>query len=573
VLVFNGEIYNHVEIRQDMEKDGVTFRGSSDTEVLLALIESHGVHAALKRSTGMFAIAVWDTRERMLYLARDRFGEKPLYYGWHAGRFLFGSELKALITHPCFSKEVDRDSLGSFCHFAYIGAPYSIFRDTYKIPPGHVLSLSVPDGRNSIDAESGALTISAYWSPDSTVRNGRLNPFKGSFADAVTELDGLLSNAVGQEMQADVPLGAFLSGGVDSSTVVAMMQARSARPVRTYSIGFHFQELNEAYHAAAVARHLGTKHTELYVSSADALAVVSSLPEIYDEPFGDSSQIPTLMVAKLARKDVTVSLSGDGGDEIFGGYGKYQLGSLFARLPFRGALCKAVALLPWAGIERVTKSFPGGLGSKVTASRIETLHALLLARDPRCLAETMSSVCRDWDKLAPEARTRATVFDQTIDYSGAGGYESMAMLMDIKSYLPDDILVKVDRATMAVGLESRSPFLDHRILEFVATLPIGFLRSRGASKRILREVLYRYVPRKLVDRPKTGFNVPLAHWLRGDMREWMLDMLAEDRLRRQGYLDAGVCASLIRDHMDGRHNNGPILWALLMFQLWVDRWL
>jgi asparagine synthase (glutamine-hydrolysing) len=573
VLVLNGEIYNHKDLRAELVRGGARFRGHSDTEVLLSLIEHRGFDRALECSIGMYAMALWDTHARALHLARDRFGEKPLFYGCHRGRFIFGSELKALVAHPAFARNVDHDSVSSLCRFGYIPAPHTIYRLTSKLPPAHILTLTLdPNGRGG-SVERPQQNVRQYWSVETVAIRGLQNPFKGTYEDAVEELESRLADSVKQQMEADVPLGAFLSGGIDSSTVVALMQQQSTQPVKTFSIGFDIAEFNEAKHAEEVSRHLGTDHTEHYLGSKDALAVIPLLPTIYDEPFADPSQIPTYLIARLARQAVTVSLSGDGGDEIFCGYQKYHFARKLSRIPLRGLLGKAVTLLPHRFIDRATKNWSLLGRRRPTASRLATLALLLAARDARYLMELTSTIYRDAQALVPSSTRRPTAFDIVRDPGIMSPCELLAMILDRESFLPDDILHKVDRATMAVSLESRAPFLDHRVVELVSRLPLEYLVNRGQTKRILRAVLYRHVPPHLVDRKKAGFSVPLAAWLRGELRTWAQDLLSSEQLRKDNYFDPNLCQRILKTHLDGLADYSRVLWAILMFQSWRQRWL
>jgi asparagine synthase (glutamine-hydrolysing) len=572
VLLLNGEIYNHQRLRAELIKTGVTFLGRSDTEVLLALIEQVGLEQAITASIGMFAIALWDQRDQCLYLARDRFGEKPIYYSFYSDRFAFGSELKALLADPDFPRTVDRDALRLLLQFGYIPSPYTIFKGTHKLSPGHILSLPAAGPRNKA-ASAGDARLRRYWSASDVVQRGLVSPFKGTYGEALDHLQFLLADAVSLQMQADVPLGAFLSGGIDSSTVVALMQRQAAHPVRTYSIGFEIDRLDEAKHARAVAQELGTHHTEQYISGIDAIKVVPELPNIYDEPFADPSQIPTVLVARLARKDVTVSLSGDGGDEMFCGYDKYRLGTTLASIPLRRLIGKVLNSLPRRAIELIGRGLPTIGNRPITASRVATLAELLGTSGNRELALATSTIYRCGGNLVPNSAALPTAFSDERRASFDDSYPLLAMTLDTETYLPDDILHKVDRATMAVGLESRAPYLDHRILEFISTLPLEFLLHADASKRVLRDVLYRLVPRKVVDRKKGGFSPPIASWLRNELSGWAKDLLNTDNLRRDGYLDPGACNQLLDAHIATRSNHSKILWALIMFQAWRQHWL
>ena len=553
IVVFNGEVYNFGELRTDLEHQGVRFRGRSDTEVMLAAIERWGVPDAVRRFAGMFAFALWDVADRTLHLVRDRLGEKPLYYGWMGRTFLFGSELKALRAHPAWHGDVDRGALVSYLRHSYVPSPHSIYQGVRKVSPGTIVTVS--HGRPNSVCEH------RYWSARQVVESALADPLDGSEGEIIDACDALLRRVVRREMVADVPLGAFLSGGTDSSTVVAIMQAQSARPVRTFTIGFPEGEYNEADQAKAVAAHLGTDHTELYVTPREMLGVIPRLPLLYDEPFADSSQIPTFLVAQMTRNHVTVSLSGDGGDEMFGGYTRYSRAERVWRavrrlpVPFRGTVGAALATLPrdpdWGDrmrkIGRVVRERTVPAMYREVVSQCGTPEALV------CGGAELPSVFADEGEMA---RTRHCV-------------ESM-MYLDLVSYLPDDILVKVDRATMGVSLESRAPFLDHEVMALAWRVPLRLKRRSGQGKWLLREVLYRYVPRDLVERPKKGFGVPLHSWLSGPLREWSENLLHPVRLGREGFFSPAAIAELWARHRSGAQRVQEVLWTVLMFQAWLE---
>jgi asparagine synthase (glutamine-hydrolysing) len=578
VTIYNGEIYNHLDLRRQLGEEGHAFewRGHSDTETLLAAIEAWGVRGALERSIGMFALALWDKRDRALILARDRLGEKPLYYGWQgqgqAAAFLFGSELKALRAHPAFEGEIDRDSLTLMMRHGYIPAPYSIYRGIAKLMPGSFATLR--SGRREPEIET-------YWSAAEVAERGRREPLTASPAEAVESLERLLMDAVGQQMIADVPLGAFLSGGVDSSTIVALMQAQSSRPVRTFSIGFHEEDYNEAGHAKAVAEHLGTDHTELYVTSEETMRVVPQLPEMYDEPFADSSQIPTYLVSQLARRSVTVSLSGDAGDELFGGYNRYKMTSDFwQRLsmiprPLRGTLAGALTSVSprtWNRIAgAVEPILPSSLRMRVPGDKIHKGASVLKSADVAELYRGLISAWRDPEALVIGGREPPTLLTgRAPQLTGLSQIERM-MALDMMTYLPDDILAKVDRAAMSVSLETRVPLLDHRVVEHAWRLPIDYKIRGGQTKWALREVLYRHVPRSLIERPKMGFGVPVGEWLRGPMRGWAEALLDRRRLEQEGYFHPEPIRRMWQAHLEGNVNEHARLWVVLMFQAWLER--
>lgn len=577
VTVYNGEIYNHLDLRRQLEEAGRSFewRGHSDTETLLAAIETWGVRGALERSIGMFALALWDRRERALILARDRLGEKPLYYGWRGegqdAAFLFGSELKALRHHPAFDGAIDRDAVTLLMRYAYVPAPYSIYRGIRKLMPGCFATL-----------RSGAREpeIEAYWSAAEVAERGRRDPLTASPAEAVESLEQLLTDAIGQQMIADVPLGAFLSGGVDSSTIVALMQVQSARPVKTFSIGFDVEAYNEAVHAKAVAEHLGTDHTELYVTPEEAMRVVPRLPEMYDEPFADSSQIPTFLVAQLARRSVTVSLSGDAGDELFGGYNRYMMTAAYwQRLsmvprPLRGALAAGLTSVSPRSWDRIASAvepvLPGSLRMRSPGDKIHKGAGVLKSGSAAELYRGLVSSWRDPEALVVGGREPSTLLTGAPpNLSGLSEIERM-MALDMITYLPDDILAKVDRAAMSVSLETRVPLLDHRVVEYAWRLPIDYKIRDGQTKWALREVLYRHVPRSLIERPKMGFGIPVGDWLRGPMRDWAEALLDRGRLEQEGYFRPEPIRRMWRAHLEGTVNAEHKLWIVLMFQAWLE---
>jgi asparagine synthase (glutamine-hydrolysing) len=570
VIAFNGEVYNHPRLRMMLEAEGrlgAAWRGHSDTETLLAGFDAWGIEDTLQRATGMFAIALWDRQSRVLTLARDRLGEKPLYYGWQgqgrASTFVFGSELPALRRHPAFSADINRDALALYMRHNCIGSAHSIYNGIHKLLPGHLLTVS---------ADAPEPVLRQWWSGAAVAEKGVAHPYSGTPDQAVDTLEALLRDAVAQQMVADVPLGVFLSGGIDSSTVVALMQAQSSTPVRTFSIGFHEYGYNEAEHAKAVAKHLGTDHTEMYVTPEQALAVIPKLPTLYSEPFADSSQIPTYLVSQLARQHVTVSLSGDAGDELFCGYTRYQMMAgpwrkvLRLPRPLRQLAAKAITALPPAAWDK--------LGALLPLSRVgDKLHkgaALLGSRSVADLYLGMVSHWSDPTSVVLGATEPTTLLScAATALPGLGDVERM-MALDMLSYLPDDILAKVDRAAMGVSLETRVPFLDHRVVEFAWSLPLAYKLRDGLTKWPLRQVLYRHVPRVLIERPKMGFGVPIDHWLRGPLREWAESLLAEPRLRSEGFFDPAPIRQKWVEHLSGKRNWHHHLWAVLMFQAWLD---
>ncbi len=560
VIAFNGEIYNSEEVRAQLlsEVGPIQFRGHSDTEVLLAGIDHWGLAATIQKCVGMFAIALWDRHEQKLSLCRDRFGEKPLYYGFGRGTFLFGSELKGLRQHPNFDDQIDRQSLALYLRHSYMPAPYSIFQQMQKLTPGTILTVSLAQLK-----QKQLPTPQPYWSFMETLQSSQANPFTGSMDEAVNQLEAIMQRTIEEQMISDVPLGAFLSGGLDSSLVVALMQSRKTQRVRSFSVGFHEKEFDEAPHAKAVAQHLGTEHTELYVTPQDALNVVPLLPSMFDEPFADSSQIPTYLVAKMARQHVTVSLSGDAGDEVFGGYSRYVRGlqvSQLERVPgfIRQGASWALNQVPgvqsassrslmrrvyWAAELLGTKSFEAAYQLMVSAWK-----------DPRLAVDT--------DSISPSA------FEELPRQMAGLGPLRRMMALDTLTYLPDDILVKVDRATMAVSLEARAPFLDHRISEFACRLPDSLLMQSGQGKLILRKLLAKYVPTSLTDRPKQGFGIPVDRWVRGPLRDWAESLLEPRLLAEQGFFRANHVRQVWEEHASGRANRITQLWPILMFQAW-----
>lgn len=571
VIVFNGEIYNHLDLRLLLK--GVAWRGHSDTETLLAAIEAWGIEATLKKLTGMFAFALWDRLEKSLTLARDRVGEKPLYYGWVGETFLFGSELKALAAHSAWRGEVDRDALALFTRYGYVPLPHSIWRGVSKLLPGSYLTLSVDTPKAILPAPT------SYWRACDVA----VSSMRSDLDDqaAANELDAQLRRSIAGQMVADVPLGAFLSGGVDSSVIVALMQAQSTRPVRTFSIGFAESDYDEAVHAKAVAAHLGTEHTEFYLSPSDALAVIPSLPDMFDEPFGDSSQIPTHLVAKIARQHVSVSLSGDGGDELFGGYNRYFWGrAIWNRVGWlprtmRHGLGRLMTAIEPASWDRIGRMLPQGLRQPTLGDRLHKLAGIIDVSDTDELYRRLVSQHREKGSIVIGGDDEAAIWaDEEATalaaHARGGDFTERMMFHDLVGYMTDDILTKVDRSAMACSLETRVPLLDHRLIEFAWSLPLHMKIRHGQGKWLLRQVLYRYVPRQLIERPKQGFGIPLDSWLRGPLRDWAEALIDESRLRDEGYLDAQQVRSRWMEHLSRRRNWQHWMWNVLMFQAWLE---
>jgi asparagine synthase (glutamine-hydrolysing) len=561
VIAFNGEVYNFESIRQDLVDidNAPTFRGHSDTEVMLAAIEAWGVESAVRRFIGMFAIALWDREERTLFLIRDRIGVKPMYYGSTNGAFFFASELKALHAHPEFEPEIDRDALALYFRYTNVPAPFTIYRGIRKVMPGTILAVNARGETREI----------TYWSASAVAERGATHRFTGTEDEAADQLDALLRDAVGLRMIADVPLGVFLSGGIDSTIVTAMMQAQSSAPVKTFSIGFREDDFNEAVYAGRVAGHLGTQHTEMYVSASEALAVIPKLPSMYDEPFADSSQIPTHLVSVLARRHVTVSLSGDGGDELFGGYHRYFLGQkAFRKIsivprPLRRVAGRAITSIP-------KKAWDRALWNQNRAGdRIYKLARIMETTDEDAMYFELVS---HWRDVVAGAREHDLPLTDRTRWPRVSDPIERMMYFDLISYLPDDILTKVDRASMSVSLEAREPLLDHRLIEFAWSLPLRMKVRDGKGKWLLRKVLYRYVPEELIERPKMGFGVPVGKWTRGPLREWAESLLDARRLREDGFLDVERIREMWRAHVNGEGDWQYHLWTVLMFQAWHEEW-
>jgi asparagine synthase (glutamine-hydrolysing) len=577
VIVFNGEVYNFLRIRTDLGRLGHTFRGHSDTEVMLAAFEEWGVGPSLRRFVGMFAFALWDSVRGELTLARDRLGKKPLYYSVTNGTLVFGSEMKALRAFPGFNAPIDRQALTLFLRYSYIPAPHTINEGVRKLEPAHFIRFAAR-GHSVVELERHC-----FWNAAEIQAEASANPVAATAEEATSQLDELLRDAVQLRMIADVPLGAFLSGGIDSSLVVALMQALSSRPVRTFTIGFREDAYNEAHHAKLVARHLGTDHTEVYLTPVETLAVIPKLPQMYDEPFADSSQIPTALVCAMARQHVTVALSGDGGDEAFGGYTRYvQARGISARnslLPswLLHAASRSIPHVPmnfWEGLARVSQPITSGkLRVDGFGYRMLRMADRLGCATPQQLYRHLMSHWLAPMKVVVGGHEPSTLLGDAPATRNLDQFTEQMMLLDILTYLPDDILVKVDRASMAVALEVRAPLLDHRVLEFAWRLPLALKLRDGRGKLVLRRLLSRYVPEKLFERPKSGFGVPIYHWLRGPLRDWAESLLDEQRLEREGYLNPMPVRSVWQSLLTGRTEweyGGELIWSVLMFQAWLE---
>ena len=564
VIVFNGMIYNHREIRDALNSEGWDggWRGHSDTETLLAALQIWGVSKTLSRITGMFAFALWDRERQVLSIARDRMGEKPLYYGTSGHRFLFGSELKALRAAPGWTGEIDEGVVASYFRHNYVPDPHCIYHGIHKLAPAHWVEV--------IDGVAGE--PKCYWDFSKVVCAERRT---GSPKVLINQFEQRLERVIARQMDVDVPLGAFLSGGIDSSLIVALMQKQSSVPIRTFTIGFDVGGFNEAEHAKAVAEHLGTDHTELYLSPQDALNVVPELPRIWDEPFADSSQIPTFLLSRMTREHVTVSLSGDGGDEVFCGYNRYGRGydlhQKATRLPapVRGLLSKTLACAPGKAIDALMQLVPKRYQLPAVTDRLQKLSRVLSDTELSAFYKTLISQFQTPGLIVQGAEEAKTILARPEDWPALEDFREVMMFLDSQTYLPGDILTKVDRATMANSLEARVPFLDHGLIEFAWTLPLDMKARSGAMKFILRELLDRHVPRNLFDRPKMGFGIPIEHWLSGPLKEWAGDLLSSESLRSSGLLNESAIRALWDEHVSGRVRHHHQIWTILMFQSWL----
>jgi asparagine synthase (glutamine-hydrolysing) len=574
VVAYNGEVYNHVEIRHRLECSGTRFRGGSDTEVLVAAVERWGVDKALDACEGMFAAALWDRRDRHLHLVRDRFGEKPLYYGWVGTLFTFASELKAMCTLPGFAPELDRRAVAGYLRHNCIPAPDTIYRGVRKLLPGHLVTLTGASTPGRLPEQR------CYWSAAEAVERARQRPLSGTDAELTDRLESTLADSVASRMVADVPVGAFLSGGIDSSAIVALMQRHASGRVRTFTIGFADRSFDESAEAAAVAGHLGTDHTAVEISDAEAVEVLSRLPDIWDEPFADVSQIPTYLVSRVARQQVTVSLSGDGGDELFAGYNRHawleRLWRQASKVPVRTRRTAGSVLsrIPPSAVDRLDRTglLPAAWQFRIPATKLAKLAKVLAASDAQDAYLALTSHWDDPTSMVLGIDDEGPPSHGLDQLSGAGITEEMLWL-DLVGYLPDDILVKVDRAAMAVSLETRVPFLDRQVLDLAWRLPLDVKLRKGRTKWLLRQVLDRHVPATLVDRPKMGFGLPIGSWLRGDLAPWAEHLLDERRLRDQGVLDPVPVRRAWDLHRSGRRDLGYELWDVLVLQAWIDRWM
>lgn len=566
IIAFNGEIYNHQEIRTEIEdsKSSYAWKGHSDTETILAAFQIFGIKESLKKFTGMFAFSLWDTEKKSLTLGRDRIGEKPMYYGWQKTKrgdvFLFGSELKALKCYPEFNSKVDRGSLTLLLKHAYIPNPYSIYEDIFSLEPGTILEVSL---------SSKIPKIYKYWDTSKIIKNSINERFHGSPESAVHELENLAISAIKKQMISDVPLGAFLSGGIDSSTIVSLMQTQSSIPIKTFTIGFNEKGFDEAKYAKAIAEHLGTDHTELYVNAEDALNVIPEMPSIYCEPFADPTQIPNFIVSKLASKDVKVALSGDGGDELFGGYTRYEhVGNIWKQLsylplPIRHIISKMIKASTNQSIYSNKKI------NNVNRKLVSGADVLSYKSIDELYTHVISQMQYPEDVVKNGYQKKSKLNHLKPDF-GNLGYIELMMATDTINYLPDDILTKVDRAAMRASLETRVPFLDHEIISFAWSLPISYKVKDGVTKWPLHQILKKYIPEKLTKRKKMGFSVPLHEWLRGPLREWGEELLDINRLKKEGYFNEYIVERKWKEHLSGNANNITFLWPVLMFQAWLD---
>lgn len=579
IIVYNGEVYNYQDILKDMAEHthksirSFSFRGSSDTEIILEAIELFGLEKAVKRFAGMFAFALYDRKEKKIHLVRDRAGEKPLYYGFVNSAFVFASELKSIRSFPGFKNEINRDVVSLYFRHNYIPAPYSIYKDIYKLAPASILTLDI--------STLGEPEITPYWSALDITQGGVSNQFAGSWNEAVNQLEMLLRQSIRGQMISDVPLGAFLSGGIDSSLIVSLMQTESSRPVKTFTIGFNEKEFNEAAEAKKVAKHLGTEHAELYVSPEEARSVIPKLPDLYDEPFSDSSQIPTFLVSKLAREHVTVSLSGDGGDELFGGYPRYsETQRRWSKIDWvphgvrKFAANTAMRVSPgsWDKFYHAFSfALPSEYKNKLLGDKVHKLARIFASKNVMGMYDDHIIHWRDSGELVMGANPLSTILNTSNESLAFDDQRSFMMYLDLVTYLPDCILAKVDRAAMGVSLETRVPYLDHRVMEFAWELPLSMKFKNGKGKWILREMLYKYVPEEMIERPKMGFGVPIGDWMRGPLKDWSESLINESRLKNEGYLNPDLVSRTWNEHVNGTMNWQFNLWDVLMFEAWLEK--
>ena len=573
-LVFNGEIYNYRELRRELEQKGARFAGQSDTEVILAAFEAWGLEASLRRFIGMFAMALWDRQQAKLHLMRDRLGKKPLYIYHRGGLLLFGSELKAIFAHPSVTREINPEAVAAYLRYLYVPAPMSILAHVQKLPPGHILTIT--------DVRQELPETVAFWSLEEVAQAGRQNEFDGDEVALTEELHSLLKDAVALRMRADVPVGAFLSGGIDSSLVVSLMQACTNTPVRTFTIGFDEPQWNEAEFAAAIAQHLGTAHTSVMLTGRDALDLIPDLPRTFDEPLADPSQIPTFLVSQVARRDVTVALSGDGGDELFAGYNRYLHGPRAIRRatglpgPLRRILASALHARSPEGWDRLVTNWAtpfGGDRLRLAGDKLHKLGDLIRAGDEAGMYRSLLSQWQNPETVLKDVREPGDRVCRILREHDDLSLLGRMMLSDQLTYLPDDLLAKVDRASMAVSLEARVPILDHRVVEFAWRVPDHLRIRNGATKWPLRRILERYVPVAMFERPKMGFSVPVERWLRGPLRDWADDLLAADSLKQSGLFNAPAIISAWTSFRNGRSRAGMAIWAVLVFQAWQHHWM
>lgn len=577
VIAFNGEIYNHLDLRRELSSQGLSpkWRGHSDTETLLACFSAWGVNKTLQKLVGMFAITLWDRKLSQLTLARDRLGEKPLYWGWQGDSLYFSSELKALKANPFFKTEIDRNSITLLLRHNCIPAPYSIYKGINKLKPGHYVQIPL----SNLGQAQKAKPVS-YWSFNHIVETGLNDLFTGNPKQATDTLEEALIKTVNDQMLSDVPLGAFLSGGIDSSTIVALMQAQSSNPIKTFTMGFNDEGYNEAKHAKAVAKHLGTDHTELYIKASDALDVIPKLPDIYSEPFSDSSQIPTFLISELASQHVKVALSGDGGDELFGGYNRYLMAQNIWKKsrkipkPARRLISSLLLTVPPSKLDNIfnhiSPALPKQLRIRTAGDKAHKLASVLSLDNNYEYYRALTSHWQQPDQLVIGSYEPTTLASSYNAWPQTDSFEHTMMAIDAQTYMTDDILVKVDRAAMANSLETRVPFLDHRIVELAWKMPLEYKIRNGEGKWLLRQVLFRYIPKELIERPKMGFGIPLHDWLRTSLRDWAEALLDENILRQQGYFRPEPIQKMWLEHLSGKYNHQHHLWDILMFQAWLE---